>query len=98
MANHSGVGRGKKYSGAEVPDQDIGHDFMIMEEAYTLFESQGERRSLRMIGEYCKNGELVCTYDSDDQRWHITRESMLNKIYKIKGYCSAWGSSLSREE
>jgi hypothetical protein len=80
----SGVGRGKKYVGAEIPDHDIGHDFLIMEEAYTLFENQGERRSLRMIGEYCKTGELVCDYDTDDKRWHITRESVEHKIAKIK--------------
>jgi hypothetical protein len=79
-----GVGRGKKYAGAEIPDHDIGHDFLIMEEAYTLFESRGERRSLRMIGEYCKTGELVCDYDTDDKRWHITRESVEHKISKIK--------------
>jgi hypothetical protein len=79
-----GVGRGKKYDGAEIPDHDIGRDFLIMEEAYTLFDSQGERRSLRMIGEYCKTGELICSYDSDDKRWHITRESVENKITKIK--------------
>jgi hypothetical protein len=57
---------------------------MIMEEAYAMFENQGERRSVRMIAEYCKNGELVCFYDSDDKRWHITRESVENKINKIK--------------
>jgi hypothetical protein len=79
-----GVGRGKKYPGAEVPDRDIGHDFLIMEEAYSLFESEGERRSVRMIAEYCKTGELVCVYDSDDKRWHITRESVAGKIEKIK--------------
>jgi hypothetical protein len=80
----SGVGRGKKYAGAEIPDQEIGHDFLIMEEAYTLFESQGERRSLRMIGEYCKTGELICFYDTDDKRWHITRASIEQKLAKIK--------------
>jgi hypothetical protein len=80
----SGVGRGKKYAGAEIPDQEIGHDFLIMEEAYTLFESQGERRSLRMIGEYCKTGELICSYDTDDKRWHITRASIEQKLAKIK--------------
>jgi hypothetical protein len=80
----AGVGRGKKYAGAEVPEQDIGHDFLIMEEAYTLFDGQGERRSLRMIGEYCKTGELICSYDTDDKRWHITRESVEQKIAKIK--------------
>jgi hypothetical protein len=80
----SGVGRGKKYAGAEIPHQDIGHDFLIMEEAYTLFESQGERRSLRMIGEYCKTGELICSYDTDDKRWHITRASIEQKLSKIK--------------
>ena len=79
-----GVGRGKKYNGAEVPDQNIGSDFIIMEEAYTLFENQGERRSLRMIGEYCKTGELICDYDTDDKRWHITKESVEQKIAKIK--------------
>jgi hypothetical protein len=55
-----------------------------MEEAYMLFEQEGERRSVRMIAEYCKNGELVCFYDSDDKRWHITRNSVENKIEKIK--------------
>ena len=55
-----------------------------MEEAYVIFESQGERRSVRMIAQYCKNGELVCFYDSDDKLWHITRESLDNKIRKIK--------------
>jgi hypothetical protein len=83
----SGYGRGKKYPGAEVPNP--GHDrgdFLIIEEAYAMFESQGERRSVRMIGEYCKNGELVCSYDSDDKRWHITRESVENKINKIKDF------------
>jgi hypothetical protein len=80
----SGVGRGKKYAGAEIPDHDIGHDFIIMEEVYAEFEAQGERRSLRMIGEYCKTGELICSYDTDDKRWHITRESVEQKIAKIK--------------
>jgi hypothetical protein len=80
----SGVGRGKKYAGAEIPNHEIGQDFLIMEEAYTLFESQGERRSLRMIGEYCKTGELICSYDTDDKRWHITRQSIDQKIAKIK--------------
>lgn len=81
----SGFGRGKKYPGAEVPDPGNERgDHMIMEEAYALFENQGERRSMRMIGEYCKTGELVCFYDSDDKRWHITRESIENKINKIK--------------
>lgn len=81
----SGFGRGKKYPGAEVPHPGNERgDHMIMEEAYTLFENQGERRSVRMIAEYCKNGELVCFYDSDDKRWHITRESVENKINKIK--------------
>src|SRR5687768_9537798 len=79
-----GVGRGKKYAGAEVPDHNIGHDFLIMEQAYAVFESEGERRSVRMIAEYCKTGELVCDYDTDDKRWHITRESVEHKIAKIK--------------
>ena len=79
-----GVGRGKKYAGAEVPDHNIGHDFFIMEQAYAVFESEGERRSVRMIAEYCKTGELVCDYDTDDKRWHITRESVEHKIAKIK--------------
>jgi hypothetical protein len=79
-----GVGRGKKYAGGEVPEQKIGHDYIIMEEAYKLFESEGERRSLRMIGEYCKTGELISFYDSDDKRWHISKESVENKITKIK--------------
>src|SRR5688572_12061632 len=71
----SGVGRGKKYPGAEIPEQGYEHaDFVLMEDAYIMFESGGERRSVRMIAEYCKTGELVCTYDSDDKRWHITRE------------------------
>jgi hypothetical protein len=85
-----GVGRGKKYKvqGAEIPEQ--GYDdyddaeFVLMEQAYALFESGGERRSLRMIGEYCKTGELVCMYDSDDKRWHITRDSIVGKLEKIK--------------
>jgi hypothetical protein len=81
-----GVGRGKKYAGAEIPHQDIGHDFIIMEQAYAMFESEGERRSVRSIAEYCKNGELVCSYDSDDKRWHITRESVEQKIAKIKAF------------
>jgi hypothetical protein len=81
----SGFGRGQKYPGAEVPDPSSERgDHMIMEEAYALFEEQGERRSVRMIAEYCKNGELVCFYDSDDKRWHITEESIENKINKIK--------------
>jgi hypothetical protein len=79
-----GVGRGKKYFGAEVPAQDIGQDYLIMEEAYTIFEHQGERRSVRMIAEYCKTGELICSYDSDDKRWHITKDSVDSKIAKIK--------------
>lgn len=80
-----GQGRGKKYPGAEVPNPDLERaDFLIVEEAYALFESQGERRSVRMIGEYCKTGELICTYDTDDKRWHITKESVENKITKIK--------------
>ena len=80
-----GIGRGKKYQGAETPEHGYDRDdFIIMEEAYTLFEQQGERRSVRMIAEYCKNGELVCFYDSDDKRWHITRASVENKIDKIK--------------
>ena len=81
-----GVGRGKKYPGAEIPHQDIGHDFLIMEQAYAIFESQGERRSVRSIAEYCKTGELICSYDSDDKRWHITRESVEQKIAKIKAF------------
>lgn len=81
----TGFGRGRKYAGAEVPDPDSDRgDYLIMEEAYVIFENQGERRSVRMIAEYCKNGELVCFYDSDDKRWHITRESVDNKIRKIK--------------
>ena len=80
-----GIGRGKKYPGAEIPDHDYDRDdYIIMEEAYAEFEAQGERRSVRMIAEYCKTGELVCTYDSDDKRWHITRESVEHKIAKIK--------------
>jgi len=81
-----GVGRGKKYAGAEVPDQNIGHDYLIIEQAYAMFEREGERRSVRSIAEYCKNGELVCSYDSDDKRWHITRESVEQKIAKIKAF------------
>jgi hypothetical protein len=80
-----GVGRGKKYPGAEIPEQGYDHaDFLIMEQAYAMFESEGERRSVRMIAEYCKTGELICTYDTDDKRWHITRESVEHKIAKIK--------------
>jgi len=80
-----GIGRGKKYEGAETPEHEYDrNDFIIMEEAYTLFEQESERRSVRMIAEYCKNGELVCFYDSDDKRWHITRTSVENKIGKIK--------------
>jgi hypothetical protein len=82
----SGVGRGKKYEDAEAPEHDIGHDFLIMEEAYTLFESKGGRRSMRSIGQYCKTGELICSYDSDDKRWHITRGSVEQKIAKIKAF------------
>ena len=66
------------------PTTNIGHDFLIMEQAYAVFESEGERRSVRMIAEYCKTGELVCDYDTDDKRWHITRESVEHKIAKIK--------------
>ena len=80
-----GVGRGKKYAGAEIPsDASVGDDYIVMEDAYALFDSEGERRSMRMIAEYCKTGELVCDYDSDDKRWHITQESVENKIQKIK--------------
>lgn len=80
-----GIGRGKKYAGAETPEHEYDrNDYMIMEETYALFEQEGERRSVRMIAEYCKNGELVCFYDSDDKRWHITRASVENKIGKIK--------------
>jgi hypothetical protein len=80
-----GIGRGKKYPGAETPEHEFDRDdFIIMEEAYMLFEEEGERRSVRMIAEYCKNGELVCFYDSDDKRWHITQASVENKIGKIK--------------
>lgn len=80
-----GIGRGKKYPGADIPNQDFGRDdFLIMEQAYEIFERQGERRSYRMIAEYCKTGELVCTYDTDDKRWHITHESVKQKITKIK--------------
>ena len=55
-----------------------------MEEAYAEFERTGERRSVRMIAEYCKTGALVCYYDSDDKRWHITTESVQGKVKKIK--------------
>lgn len=80
-----GVGRGKKYPGAEIPVQGYDDaDFVLMEDAYIMFESGGERRSVRMIAEYCKTGELVCTYDSDDKRWHITRDSIQGKLEKIK--------------
>jgi hypothetical protein len=80
-----GVGRGKKYPGAEIPEQGYDDaDFVLMEQAYALFENGGERRSVRMIAEYCKTGELVCIYDSDDKRWHITRDSIQGKIEKIK--------------
>ncbi len=57
---------------------------LIMEEVYAKFEGTGERRSVRMIAEYCKTGELVCYYDSDDKRWHITPESVQQKIDKIR--------------
>jgi hypothetical protein len=67
-------------------DQDIGHDFLIMEQAYAMFEGAGERRSVRSIAEYCKTGELVCSYDSDDKRWHITRQSVEQKVAKIKAF------------
>ena len=81
----SGLGRGKKYPGAEIPEQGYDHaDFFIMEQAYAMFESEGERRSVRMIAEYCKTGELICSYDTDDKRWHITRESVGQKIARIK--------------
>jgi hypothetical protein len=81
----SGVGRGKKYPGAEIPEQGYEHaDFVLMEDAYIMFESGGERRSVRMIAEYCKTGELVCTYDSDDKRWHIPRDSIEGKLEKIR--------------
>jgi hypothetical protein len=81
-----GIGRGKKYPGAEIPEheQTRANFSLVMEEAYAHFEQAGERRSVRMIAEYCKTGELVCYYDSDDQRWHITPESVQNKIEKIK--------------
>jgi hypothetical protein len=81
-----GFGRGKKYPGAALPPEEYQEtDFsLIMEEAYTLFESAGERRSVRMIAEYCKTGELVCYYDSDDKRWHINPDSVQSKIEKIK--------------
>lgn len=80
-----GIGRGKKYPGADIPDDTfVGDDYIVMEDAYAMFDSEGERRSVRMIAEYCKTGELVCSYDSDDKRWHITQESVENKIKKIK--------------
>ena len=81
-----GFGRGKKYPGAALPPEEYQEtDFsLIMEEAYSLFENAGERRSVRMIAEYCKTGELVCYYDSDDKRWHINPDSVHNKIEKIK--------------
>ena len=92
----SGIGRGKKYPGAEIPDHDYDRDdYIIMEEAYAEFEAQGERRSVRMIAEYCKTGELVCTYDSNDKRWHITRESVENKISKIKALNARKAASFS---
>ncbi len=82
----SGVGRGKKYAGADVPEEElVDTNFpLVMEDVYALFERQGERRSARMIAEYCKTGELVCYYDSDDTRWHFTAESVQSKIDKIK--------------
>ena len=55
---------------------------LIVEQVYARFEDEGERRSMRMIGEYCKTGELICDYDSDDKRWHITPESVESKIKK----------------
>jgi hypothetical protein len=80
-----GVGRGKKYPGADIPESEFERDdYIVMEEAYMLFEGKGERRSVRMIAEYCKTGELICLYDSDDKRWHISKESVENKIEKIK--------------
>jgi hypothetical protein len=80
-----GIGRGKKYPGTDIPESEFERtDFIIMEEAYMLFEGKGERRSVRMIAEYCKTGELICLYDSDDKRWHISKESVANKIEKIK--------------
>ncbi len=81
-----GVGRGKKYTGADVPEEELmDENFpLVMEDVYALFERQGERRSARMIAEYCKTGELVCYYDSDDTRWHFTAESVQSKIDKIK--------------
>ncbi len=81
-----GLGRGKKYPGAALPSEQFQEvNFaLIMEEAYSLVEHAGARRSIRMIAEYCKTGELVCYYDSDDKRWHITPESVQNKIEKIK--------------
>ena len=82
----TGIGRGKKYPGAEIPEGDVSkaNFSLIMEEAYAEFERKGERRSVRMIAEYCKTGELVCYYDSDDKRWHLTPESVQQKISKIK--------------
>lgn len=81
-----GLGRGKKYPGAETPSAEYegGNFSLIMEEVYVRFENAGERRSVRMIAEYCKTGELICYYDSDDKRWHITPESVHSKIEKIK--------------
>jgi hypothetical protein len=49
-----------------------------------------------MIAEYCKTGELVCYYDSDDLRWHITPESVESKIAKIKAL-NAWKEQVAAE-
>ncbi len=96
----SGVGRGKKYAGADVPEEELmDENFpLVMEDVYALFERQGERRSARMIAEYCKTGELVCYYDSDDKRWHFTSESVQSKIDKIKSLNARKSKEASTDE
>jgi len=74
--------RGKKDEGVETPvDADYS---MLVEDVVRCFAEEGVRRSPRMIGRYCSEGQLICDYRSDDRRWHINPDSVEERIKILK--------------
>ena len=70
--------RGKKDTGVSTP---VDADYtMLVEDVVRRFAETGVRRSPRMIGRYCSEGQLICDYRSDDRRWHINPDSVEERI------------------
>lgn len=53
-------------------------------EALQIFEQSGLLRSQRSIERYCKDEKLDCFFDSDEQRYYVTEESVERLIGHIQ--------------